>query len=572
MKINPILAIDSYKLAHITMYPENITGTYLNLTPRSIRHFKKLIPAQFKYDNKIVAVGMQMAIQDIVDTFTDEFFSKPLKQTLEIYTDTIRPFIGFDEDSETKIVAEITKLHNLGYLPLEIKALPEGSLVPVQTPVMTIKFSENGFAWLQGYLETYISQNTWKTITIATVARLYRKILEFWAEKTCDNNDHITWQGHCFADRGMSGTEDATKMGIAHATQFEGSDSVHAAYAAKHIYGFKSPLFAASVPATEHQIMQLGINESSERDTILRLIKQYPTGIMSIVCDTEDYWNTLTNILPTLKDEILARIPNSLGLAKFVVRPDSGDPVDVICGTKLFDEIRNEDDLYVYANSLAQTSKTSICKYEDNIYEINGKHLKEILDNYGSDDFDFSMEGLCEFRNGYIANEIEDHRTGTPEEKGSIEILWDIFGGTINSKGYKVLNPKIGLIYGDSITPQRAYEICKRLQAKGFASSNVVFGIGSYAYNYHTRDTLGMAIKCTAAWDIKGTLIETQKTVKTDSTKKSAKGLLHVDSNFVTTDSVTPEQEATGELKVLYHNGTLLLEDNFETIRTRAQQ
>lgn len=501
MKINPILAIDSYKLAHITMYPENITGTYLNLTPRSIRHFKKLIPAQFKYDNKIVAVGMQMAIQDIVDTFTDEFFSKPLEQTLEIYTDTIRPFIGFDEDSETKIVAEITRLHNLGYLPLEIKALPEGSLIPVQTPVMTIKFSENGFAWLQGYLETYISQNTWKTITIATVARLYRKILEFWAEKTCDNNDHITWQGHCFADRGMSGTEDATKMGIAHATQFEGSDSVHAAYAAKHIYGFKSPLFAASVPATEHQIMQLGINESSERDTILRLIKQYPTGIMSVVCDTEDYWNTLTNILPSLKEEILARTPNSLGLAKFVVRPDSGDPVDVICGVPY-------------------------CKDSDTIY---------------------------------------------PEWKGSIEILWDTFGGTINSKGYKVLNPRVGLIYGDSITPERAYEICKRLEAKGFASSNVVLGIGSYAYNYHTRDTLGMAIKCTAAWDNKGNLIETQKVVKTDSGKKSAKGLLHVSSDFITTDSVTPEVEATGMLRTIYKDNKKTFETDFEAIRARAR-
>ena len=507
MKINPILAIDSYKLAHITMYPENITGTYLNLTPRSIRHFKKLIPAQFKYDNKIVAVGMQMAIQDIVDTFTDEFFSKPLEQTLEIYTDTIRPFIGFDEDSETKIVAEITKLHNLGYLPLEIKALPEGSLVPGQTPVMTIKFSENGFAWLQGYLETYISQNTWKTITIATVARLYRKILEFWAEKTCDNNDHITWQGHCFADRGMSGTEDATKMGIAHATQFEGSDSVHAAYAAKHIYGFKSPLFAASVPATEHQIMQLGINESSERDTILRLIKQYPTGVMSVVCDTEDYWNTLTNILPSLKEEILARTPNSLGLAKFVVRPDSGDPVDVICGTN--------------------------------------PHY----------------EGMT----------LAEQPFHTPEMKGSIEILWDTFGGTINSKGYKVLNPRVGLIYGDSITPERAYEICKRLEAKGFASSNVVLGIGSYAYNYHTRDTFGMAIKCTAAWDDKGNLIETQKVVKTDSSKKSAKGLLHVSSDFVTTDSVTTEVEATGMLQTIYKDNKKTFETDFEAIRARAR-
>ena len=536
MKINPILAIDSYKLAHITMYPENITGTYLNLTPRSIRHFKKLIPAQFKYDNKIVAVGMQMAIQDIVDTFTDEFFSKPLEQTLEIYTDTIRPFIGFDEDSETKIVAEITKLHNLGYLPLEIKALPEGSLVPVQTPVMTIKFSENGFAWLQGYLETYISQNTWKTITIATVARLYRKILEFWAEKTCDNNDHITWQGHCFADRGMSGTEDATKMGIAHATQFEGSDSVHAAYAAKHIYGFKSPLFAASVPATEHQIMQLGINESSERDTILRLIKQYPTGVMSVVCDTEDYWNTLTNILPSLKEEILARTPNSLGLAKFVVRPDSGDPVDVICGVRINQKFSN----CTLEEALDNTFMgSSYIQWEDNYYKVNYKDtmLTQISEN---------------------------------EVKGSIEVLWDTFGGTINSKGYKVLNPRVGLIYGDSITPERAYEICKRLEAKGFASSNVVLGIGSYAYNYHTRDTLGMAIKCTAAWDDKGNLIETQKVVKTDSSKKSAKGLLHVSSDFVTTDSVTTEVEDTGMLQTIYKDNKKTFETDFEAIRARA--
>lgn len=500
MKINPILAIDSYKLAHITMYPEEIKETYLNLTPRAMKYFQRLIPSEFKYDNKIVAFGVQMTVVDLVTQFSEEFFSKPLNQVLDIYIDTITPFIGDGLGVKEHVIKEITKLHQLGYLPITIKALPEGSLIPVQTPVLTIRSTQ--FAWLGGYLETYISQNTWKTITTATVARLYRKILEHFSNLTCDNNDHLTWQGHNFADRGMSGTEDATRCGIAHATQFQGSDSVHAAYAAKHIYGFKTPLFAASVPATEHSIMQLGISQSSEKETIQRLIKQYPSGILSVVCDTEDYWNTLTNILPAVKDEILARTPNSLGLAKFVVRPDSGDPVDVICGVPY-------------------------CKSNDTIH---------------------------------------------PEWKGSIEILWDIFGGTINSKGYKVLNPKVGLIYGDSITPQRAYEICKRLQAKGFASSNVVFGIGSYAYNYHTRDTLGMAIKCTAAWDIKHNLIETQKTVKTDSIKKSAKGLLHVDSNFVTTDSVTSEQESIGELKVIYSNGTLLLEHDFELIRTRAQQ
>ena len=157
------------------------------------------------------------------------------------------------------------------------------------------------------------------------------------------------------------------------------------------------------------------------------------------------------------------------------------------------------------------------------------------------------------------------------EVKGSIEILWDIFGGTINSKGYKVLNPRVGLIYGDSITPERAYEICKRLEAKGFASSNVVLGIGSYAYNYHTRDTLGMAIKCTAAWDDKGNLIETQKVVKTDSGKKSAKGLLHVSSDFVTTDSVTTEVEATGMLQTIYKDNKKTFETDFEAIRARAR-
>lgn len=571
MKINPILAIDSYKLAHIAMYPEEIKETYLNLTPRAMKYFQRLIPSEFKYDNKIVAFGVQMTVIDLVTQFSEEFFSKPLNQVLDIYIDTITPFIGDGLGVKDHVIKEITKLHQLGYLPITIKALPEGSLIPVQTPVLTIKSTQ--FAWLGGYLETYISQNTWKTITTATVARLYRKILEHFSDITCDNNDHLTWQGHNFADRGMSGTEDATRCGIAHATQFQGSDSVHAAYAAKHIYGFKTPLFAASVPATEHSIMQLGISQSSEKETIQCLIKQYHSGILSVVCDTEDYWNTLTNILPSVKEEILARTPNSLGLAKFVVRPDSGDPVDVICGTKLFDEIHNEYDMYDYIVELVDEEKEAICKYNGVFYSIDGAYIQqELIEEYGRDHIEFNIETLTSDGYGGAATIIEDPRKDKPEEKGSIEILWDIFGGTINSKGYKVLNPKVGLIYGDSITPQRAYEICKRLQAKGFASSNVVFGIGSYAYNYHTRDTLGMAIKCTAAWDIKHNLIETQKTVKTDSVKKSAKGLLHVDSNFVTTDSVTPEQEATGELKVIYSNGTLLLEHDFELIRTRAQQ
>ena len=572
MKINPILAIDSYKLGHITMYPDSISRTYLNLTPRSTKYLERLIPSGFKYDNKIVAFGIEMAIKDIIDSFNQEFFQKPLDQVTKVFSDVVAPFLGESEDINKKVTEEIIKLHSYGHLPLVIKALPEGSLIPVQTPVLTITQSVNDLPWLAGFLETYISQNTWKTMATATVARIYRKILEHFSELTCDNNDHLDWQGHDFADRGMSGTEDAIKAGISHLTQFKGTDSVHSVYTAKYHYGFKSPFFGASVPATEHSIMQLGIKEVSEKDTISRLIKQFPSGILSVVCDTEDYWNTLTNILPSLKDEILARTPNSLGLAKFVVRPDSGDPVDVICGTKLFDEIEDSDHFVDYVYDLVEDKKEGICKYEGKFYSIDGAYIQGLIEDYGRESIDFDIEELTSDGYGNAAKVIEDPRKDAPEEKGSIEILWDTFGGTINSKGYKVLNPKIGLIYGDSITPQRAYEICKRLESKGFASSNVVFGIGSYAYNYHTRDTLGLAIKCTAAWDTDGNLIEVQKLVKTDLVKKSAKGFLHVDSNFKTTDSVTLEQEATGELKVIYANNTLYLETDFETIRQRVQQ
>jgi nicotinamide phosphoribosyltransferase len=139
-----------------------------------------------------------------------------------------------------------------------------------------------------------------------------------------------------------------------------------------------------------------------------------------------------------------------------------------------------------------------------------------------------------------------------------VEVLWNIFGGTINEKGYKTLNQSVGLIYGDSITPQRADDILRRLKAKGFASDNVVFGIGSYTYQYLTRDTLGFAMKATYGV-VAGKPVEIVKNPITDNgTKKSAKGLLRVeyqDGEFVLYDRQTSEQEVLGELRVIYENG-----------------
>lgn len=219
-----------------------------------------------------------------------------------------------------------------------------------------------------------------------------------------------------------------------------------------------------SVPATEHSVMCAG-GQENELETFKRLITEiYPDGIVSIVSDTWDLWNVVDNYLPLLKDLIMKRN------GKVVIRPDSGYPSDIICGAPA------------------------------NPYQL-----------YGS----FTTLKHIETRE-------------SQKRKGLIEKLWDIFGGTVNSKGYKQLDPHIGAIYGDSITPGIAEEICKRLKNKGFASTNIVFGVGSYSYQYHTRDTLGWAMKATYA-EINGQPTTLFKNPKTDDgTKKSHKGLLKV--------------------------------------------
>lgn len=579
LTINPLLAIDAYKFGHMSMHPDNIDYIYCNLTPRSMKYFNRSIPSEF-VDNKLVAFGMQMTVQDIIQSFDTNFFSRPLSDVLAEFLATAAPFIGENAKAKQILESNVTKLHKLGYLPLCIKTLPEGTISNPQVPILTIVNTIPGFGWLPNYLETYISQNTWKVATVATLSRVYRKIFEKYSALTCDDTSHILFQGHDFSARGMSSTEDSIKDGIGHMTQFWGSDSVHSAFTATNHYGFQNEIpLAFSVPATEHSIMCLGIALSSEEETFRRLLKQYNTGIIAIVSDTEDYWNTITNIASNLKDDILARQPDSMGLCKTVFRPDSGNPIDIVCGTLANLESFSLEDCpdekimlkcaqeYMHKRLTEETPHgeyggdyTCDVVWNDTIYTLNydpdwNRYDKQYyyIENYGDK-----------------TPKILKTSPITNEHKGSLQILWDIFGGTINDKGYKVLNPKVGLIYGDSITPQRANDILAGLAAKGFASSNIVFGIGSYAYNYSTRDSLGFAIKATAAIDSDDTLIPIQKTVKTDTGKKSACGLLHVTEDLQLIDNAIRAQEATGALKVIFSNGSTNFETNFAAIRERA--
>jgi nicotinamide phosphoribosyltransferase len=320
--------------------------------------------------------------------------------------------------------------------------------------------------------------------------------------------------------------------------------------------------------------MCLGGDGLKEIDTIWRLItKVYPSGTISIVCDTWDFWKVITEYLPALKDAIMERD------GKVVIRPDSGDPADIICGTaQIIDyihygkEVSTIDNLKAFANDwISETirddtphgeqgaiSATVFFRFKGDIYEI------EVDMEWNRHDKQFYFMEESSVTKCEIANL-------TPEQKGAVECLYDTFGGTVTEKGYKQLDTHIGLIYGDSITLDRCRDICSRLASKGYASTNVVFGIGSYTYQYNTRDTFGFAMKATYA-EVDGEAREIFKKPKTDDgTKNSARGLTAVhkakDGKFYLHEQSNWHLVKNCSLELVYKDGVLVRNTDIHEIR-----
>ena len=482
------LLADFYKLSHRNQYPTGTTKVYSTLTPRS----NKYAP----YSDEIVWFGLQYFIKEyLIDRFNKDFFNKSKDEVISEYSRLVEFSLG-KEYAETKHIEE---LHDLGYLPIKISTLPEGSLVPMRVPVMTIENTHDDFFWLTNFLETILSTSIWLPTTSATLAYSYRKVLNDYAIKTTGSTTGVEFQGHDFSMRGMSSEQSAAVSGAGHLLSFKGTDIIPSILFLEKYYNgnIEKSLIGASIPATEHSVM-CSYGQENEKDLLTHLLTEvYPTGLFSAVCDTWDFWKLVSEYLPELKETIKTRD------GKLVIRPDSGNPVDIICGTVL---------------------------------------------NGGK----------------------------TPEEKGLVEVLYEIFGGQINELGFKVLDSHIGAIYGDSITLEIAKEICEKLYKKGFATTNVVFGIGSYSYQYATRDTFGFAVKATYA------IVDNEermlfKDPKTDSgIKKSQKGLVVVnkDNNgkFFFEDNFVENEEyksKTNLLETVFVNGKLIKETSLDEIRNK---
>ncbi|MFD0589021.1 nicotinate phosphoribosyltransferase [Paenibacillus sp. GCM10027627] len=444
------LLCDFYKVSHKNQYPKGTELVYSTWTARTSRL------ADVEH---VVAFGFQaFAKEYLIRYFNEHFFNRAKEDVIAEYKRVLRYTLG-ETDPDA---SHIEQLHDLGYLPIKIKAVKEGTLVPIKVPMLTIENTKPEFFWLTNYLETLMSCQLWMPATSATIAFEYRKLLERFALETNGDASIVPFQGHDFSMRGMSSLEAAKGSGAGHLLSFTGTDTIPAILYLEDYYNanVENELVGTSIPATEHSVMCA--HGRDEMASYRYLIKEvYPNGFVSIVSDTWDLWSVLDVVIRGLKEDILSRD------GKVVIRPDSGDPVTILCG-----------------------------------------------------------------------DPDSDHEF---ERKGVIEVLWDIFGGTLTDKGYKQLDSHIGAIYGDAITIDRCREICEKLAAKGFASTNMVYGIGSFTYQYNTRDTFGFALKSTFTV-VNGEERKIFKDPKTDSNKM--------------------KKSQTGLVKVIDQNGTLQYIDN----------
>lgn len=474
MNRNLLISSDIYKWGHMSQVKPGTTKMWSYLMARS----GKKIPFTLFY-------GLQYYLK--------EYLSRPITQAdAEEFYVYYKEILGFDTPPD--VVAKVQALVALGYMPLEIKAVPEGEIMPCRNILMSSTNTVDGFHWCVGFTESLLLK-IWNTITVAGHSKSYKNVAVKWADLTCDNRGHVPFAVHDFGYRSVSSEETAELSGSAHLVNFYGSDTPAAIKLLKTYYGAVAPI-GLSVPAGEHSCA-CSWGKDNEFAFFEHMLTIYPEGIFSAISDTWNLWTVLTDFAPRLKDRILAR------KGKVVFRPDSGNPELIICG--------------------------------DPAAPI-----------------------------------------GSPENRGVIRLLDEVFGSTVNEKGYKVLHPAVGAIFGEAIYLERYERMLARLAEIGYASSNIVVGVGGLLLQQHNRDDQGFAFKATYS-ECDGVENQLFKDPITDPGKKSHCGLITLtrelngaDLVYTTSDRATWAQEASSYLQTVWKDGKLVREHTLEEIRQRA--
>lgn len=566
---NPLLLIDFYKACHAEQYPKDMTMIYSPGTPRLSR---------LSDIEEVTYIGGQAFSKEIlIKAFNECFFNLPEEEVVRQYKRVMVNTLTKDESRADKIRA----LHRLGYLPVALYTVPEGTSTKIGVPQSCFVNTHPDFAWITNTLETLYSCYIWHIQVAAEVGKRYRKIVDEYVEKTCDPGIRAARMLGDFSMRGQHCHESAMKASAAWLCSFLNTATVPAIMWLEDNYNcdIEKEEVGYGALSFEHSTVTSNYALDGDEETLLKraLTEIYPNDNFSFLTDSYDHDNFLLNVVPACKDEILAHNGTVL------FRGDSGDPVEIIAGKKIHAALLDEDELNDLHYWFRDWAYDQDIEYEETHYfNINGTYYK----------VRFNAEYIKE-RGGYSDSNyyfLDDYDITWEEVEPSLELLgmvWyldQIFGSTLNSKAYKVLNSHVKAIYGDSMTPSRVKEAYERLAAQGYAINNVIFGVGSFSFmcledetgrmNPYTRDTFGYAIKATYGEDKTGAPVMIYKQPKALAWKKSPKGCIVVAADGQSyTDEHTFEEAhgpaAENLLELVFRDGKMIKETSLAEIRNR---
>lgn len=623
-KTSMILMSDFYKQAHAEQYPEGIAKLISYATARMTRMPEEML------GDKLTVFGIQSYVKDfLIERFNETFFNVPLEEAMAEYEMVIGDTFPLQYVNTGKFEA----LHKLGYLPIEVGCLEEGTRVPIrsafelpegqcQVPFMYIINTHPDFPWITEFLESVTSSEVWYPMAIANQAFYYRDIVNEWYDKTGVDPAARKSAISEFGFRGGKSSDAAIKASAAFLTSFNKTATIPAIKYLHDYYGDPIKEIGGGMISTEHSVMcsNFAVDNDVEyidlagltTDEIMEVVKKlsngslvksksglfectgifdvesnkyiknnenvieicngtrrwwfrpfsaeetflkklfgtlYPAGNVSVVMDTYDYW---ANLKRCGLGELYNIIMNRPGTVFF--RGDSGDPVDIICGQK----VREFESL----------EHRKLCRCINTLF--------------------FVKDEQCYYRFQKVdGKDTWIKQDSTPVEVlGTVGLLAEMFGYTVNEKGYKVLDSHVRAIYGDSITPNRARQMYERLAEKGFAANNVALGAGSFSTQCaeardgrllpFTRDSYGIAVKATWCQGKNGDERQLFKNPKTDTGKfkKSQKGLIWVgyDENgeIIAKDGYTLDTLPEGNLlQPIFRDGQMVKETTLAEIRNK---
>lgn len=571
LNYTPLLMIDFYKATHHEQYPQGLTKMVSYYTPRMSR---------LKDVDKVTFFGLQKFLMDFNEAMQTHFFLRNEEDVVNEYEYVLNNTLGVGSYQSDKI----RDLHRLGYVPLEISAVPEGMRTAIGVPQIQITNTHPDFVWLVNTIETLLSCTMWHTQVSAEVGYRYRQIVQEYKDLSCDDNIPVKRLLGDFSMRGQQSADSAIKSSMGWLLSFVNTATVPAIMEMAACYDCELDKDEVGYGAisTEHSVMCSNFAVDGDEIThIKRLLTEiYPNHNFSMVSDSYDYWRLVTELLPQCRNEIM----NHNGCIS--IRGDSGDPIEVIAG---MDIIKLDEESYDAMTSRfvsptefvrewlglegLEEDTVVYAQYQDQLYEIDI-----------TCDWTNERGAITDRKHWYVDGYSMEVKAidKTAEIMGTVWALDQIFGSTINSKGYKVLDPHVKAIYGDSITPQRCAEIYRRLTDKGYAINNVSLGVGSFSFmcleengkfNPYTRDTFGIAVKATYAEDTNGNPIMIYKQPKALAWKKSQKGCCVVASDGQSyTDGHTwteAIEHSENLFHVVYFNGELTNIQNVAQVRER---